>query len=158
MEIVDIVVARSVVGKIMEDVVSMSAWIISIEEVWKMLQDDQPLQEAIRKKKSRQVLELNRALDDISRDDRLQKGADFKKQLGVKRAERQMVDLGDLMDCLRITMGRETLINEPLDDMEWTVMKTREHEVLDTWWSEFWKKIKIIRKKSKKIILMIYIV
>ena len=50
MEMVDVVVARSVVSKVIEDVLSRSAWIISIEEVWRLLQDDQPLQAAVRKK------------------------------------------------------------------------------------------------------------
>ena len=141
MEMVDVVVARSVVSKVIEDVLSRSAWIISIEEVWRLLQDDQPLQAAVRKKMDRNELEVSRAMEDIVKDDRLQKVADLRKRFHVQRAQKQMVDLGDLMDCMRITMGRESsskepLEKEPIEDMEWTVMEIREHEVLNSWWSE----------------------
>jgi hypothetical protein len=49
MDLVGLVVARSEVDKVMEEVLSKCTWITSIGEVWRLLQDDQPLQEAVKK-------------------------------------------------------------------------------------------------------------
>ena len=53
-ELVESVVSRSVVGKLLEEVVTRSAWRTQINQVWRLLEYDQPLQDIIRKKMERQ--------------------------------------------------------------------------------------------------------
>ena len=59
-ELVESVVSRSVVGKLLEEVVTRSAWRTQINQVWRLLEYDQPLQDIIRKKMERQEAEHRR--------------------------------------------------------------------------------------------------
>ena len=46
-ELVNNVLARSAVERVLEEVVARSAWRVKLNRVWSMLVDDQPLQEAM---------------------------------------------------------------------------------------------------------------
>ena len=46
-ELVNNVVARSAVERVLEEVLARSAWRVKLNRVWSMLVDDQPLQEAM---------------------------------------------------------------------------------------------------------------
>ena len=48
-DLVGMVVARSEVDKVIEEILSKCTWIASIGEVWRLIQDDQQLQEEARK-------------------------------------------------------------------------------------------------------------
>ena len=48
-ELVDGVVARSAVDKVIEEVIYRSQWRVRINQVWRMLEDDCPLQEVVKK-------------------------------------------------------------------------------------------------------------
>ena len=109
MDVVNSVVARSDVNRILEEVMNKCTWISSLREVWRLLQDDRPLQEAILKKIARQELEMKNAYVECEKNDRLESVSNLKRK---ERTEKMMVDLGEMMICLDITMMKELEVDE----------------------------------------------
>ena len=68
MDVVNSVVARSDVNSILEEVMNKCNWTSSLREVWRLLQDDQPLQEAILKKIARQELEMKNEYEECEKN------------------------------------------------------------------------------------------
>ena len=136
MELVNKVVARSDVNRILEEIMKRCTWIISIGEVWRLLQDDQPLQEAIMKKIARQEADLRIAYDEIEKEERLHKVSNLKKTFVGVKAEREMVDFGEMMSCLEITMRKESRLEDYKEYEYWDYDEQMEHLELDVWWEE----------------------
>ena len=136
MELVNKVVARSDVNRILEEIMKRCTWIISIGEVWRLLQDDQPLQEAIMKKIARQEADLRITYDEIEKEERLHKVSNLKKTLVRVKAEREMVDFGEMMSCLEITMRKESRLEDYKEYEYWDDDEKMEHVELDVWWEE----------------------
>ena len=119
MDLVGLVVARSEVDKVMEEVLSKCTWIASIGEVWRLLQDDQPLQEAVKKKMARQELDLKVAFKEMEKDDRLQRVSYLRKEFAAARAETEMVSLEETMSCLEMTMMAQTRVEVGMMYKDW---------------------------------------
>ena len=69
-ELVDGVVVRSAVDKVLEEVFFRRQWRVKINKVWRMFEDDHPLQEFVKKKKATQELELSEMVEEMVREDR----------------------------------------------------------------------------------------
>ena len=130
-DMIGMVVARSEVDKVMEEVLSKCTWIASIGEVWRLLQDDQPLQEAVKKKMARQELDLKVAFEEMEKDDRLQRVSYLRKEFAVARAETEMVSLEEMMSCLEMTMMAETRVEVGMMCKDWHEDEEMEHLEMD---------------------------
>ena len=136
-ELVESVVSRSVVGKLLEEVVTRSAWRTQINQVWRLLEYDQPLQDIIRKKMERQEAEHRRVFEEMVRDDRVQKVEELRKKFASRRIMGEVTKLEELMQSLDITISREgskghqAMPQEQQEDMDWKVVEVSEHALLD---------------------------
>ena len=91
------------------------------------------------KKIARQELEIKNASDECEKNERLEKVSNLRRKFAVARAEKVMVDLGEMMSCLDITMMKELEVegvNEYMEYECWDDAERMEHEELDTWWKE----------------------
>ena len=139
-EMVDGIPARSVVDKVLANVMTMSTWRISMNSVWKLLEDDLELQEVVKKKMLRQEQEVAGALEAMEKEDRLAKGAEMKHKFTQRQRDRrvvqekQQVDLEVMMNCLSLTiLEEETVGQERVEDMDWGQLELEEHMLLDDW-------------------------
>jgi hypothetical protein len=138
-ELVESVVSRSVVGKLLEEVVTRSAWRTQINQVWRLLEYDQPLQDIIRKKMERQEAEHRRVFEEMVRDDRVQKVEELRKKFASRRMMGEVTKLEELMQSLDITIsrkgskGHQAMPQEQQEDMDWKVVEVSELALLDQW-------------------------
>ena len=128
--VVDQINARSVVSRMLEQVMDRSVWRIRIGEVWRLLEEDKELQSVILKKVRRQEREVTEA---VERSDRLERKLVAKDRWRTGYMERQMDNLEELMACL--TVCREELGREEYgvqtEVMDWTQTEMVEHSLLD---------------------------
>ena len=64
------------------------------------------------KKIARQEDDLRIAYDEIEKEERLHKVSNLTKTLVGVKAEREMVDFGEMMSCLEITMRKESRLED----------------------------------------------
>ena len=136
-ELVESVMARAAVERVLEEVISRSTWRIKINKVWSMLEDDPLLQEVVKTKMRRQEQELQLLVAEMAREDRLLVVKDLKLKFASRRLEKDMVSLEEMMLALDITISREELAGgqtknqEEQEDMDWMVVDEAEHALLD---------------------------
>lgn len=120
-EVIGGTMATSAVGKVLDLVMQRSFWRIQVAEIWRRLEDDKELQDAIVKKVQRQ----EKCMTDQHKEGRLRKQSVTKNTWIRKHQDRQMeenmIGLASMMSGMRVAglePWRKTQIDTEVEELE----------------------------------------
>ena len=123
--------ARSEANKIMNRIVDRSYWRIKISEAWRMLEQDQELQSIIVKKIRRQEIDGAEAVEDMEKQDRLERRKEAKTRWLEDHNKKEFDSLEEMMRYLTVYSNELRQEDEIGLGMDWSEVEKGEHHFLE---------------------------
>ena len=115
----------------MNRIVDRSFWRIKISEAWRMLEDDQELQSIILKKIRRQENDLATAIEDMEKQDRLERRKEAKTRWLEDHNKKEFDSLEEMMRYLTVYSNELRQEDEIGLGMDWSEVEKGKHHFLE---------------------------